>query len=111
MKGVVVSAMSDQTGIRKSVYLRKGKDQDIIEYIEPKMKYHDFSGIIRDLVRDGIRYRQGVVQQSMSVEMSDLVLQSNTRVLGRELQSFLQDTKLEDKAVTDTDLEDRLDSF
>lgn len=45
---------------RNALYLGE-RDNDICEYIAPLLTRYDFSSIVRDLIRDGIRYRQGAV--------------------------------------------------
>jgi len=47
---------------RNALYLG-AKDQDIVKYIEPLLDRYDFSSIVRELMRDGIKYRQGVTEQ------------------------------------------------
>jgi hypothetical protein len=45
---------------RHALYLGE-KDKDIVEYISPLLTRYDFSSVVRELIRDGIRYRQGAV--------------------------------------------------
>jgi hypothetical protein len=44
---------------RNALYLGE-RDKDIKEYISPLLNHYDFSSIVRDLIRDGIKYRRGV---------------------------------------------------
>lgn len=70
---------------RNALYLGE-KDKDIVEYISPLLNRYDFSSIVRELIRDGIRYRQrgvpgppqNVLQSSHSsqpVKLEGIVLQ------------------------------------
>jgi hypothetical protein len=86
------------TGIRRAIYFSKRKDKDILDFIEPMMERYDFSEIIRELVRDGIKYRVGQPEK---------VLQSNTP----PTSSPQININLKAKVVKDEDLESRLDNF
>jgi hypothetical protein len=83
---------------RRTLYLSPRKDTDIINYIEPLIPRSDFSTVIRELVRDGIKMRAGVVPAAPRN-----VLQSNT-------PSF-DNIKLDKKEVSKSELEDRLAKF
>jgi hypothetical protein len=82
---------------RNTLYLGE-RDKDIIDVVEPLLERYDFSSIIRELVRDGIKYRQGVVLQSNTfpVAPQEEVLQSNTHLIKK-------------KEISDDELEERLD--
>lgn len=86
---------------RRSLYLRERKDKDIINYVESMIDRHDFSDIVRDLMRDGIRFREG---EQMNV------LQSNTFTHTPFTESF-DDIKLEKKEVSEDDIKARMDGF
>ena len=68
---------------RNALYLG-AKDKDITDYINPLLTHYDFSSIVRELIRDGIRYRQGAVplpgnvlqssHLSPPITMGDIVL-------------------------------------
>jgi len=45
--------------MRKSVYLRDKMDDDILEVVKPLLKNHSFAHVMRELARDGIKYRKG----------------------------------------------------
>ena len=44
-------------GIRRPIYLSPTKDIDILKYIEPLEENYSFSSIIKELARDGIKFR------------------------------------------------------
>lgn len=96
------------TGIKRTMYLSIKKDKDIIDVITPLMENYDFSFIMRELARDGIKYRQGAAYQPLPVVMDDKVGQRHTPLAKMELAGNLLGSK---KEPTDTDLEDRLNSF
>lgn len=77
-----------------------------MDYIHPLLDRYDFSEIIRDLVRDGIKYRTEPKVMASPV-VGGTVLQSNTPAPAPSLQGI----KLGKAEVRDEDLEDRLDSF
>jgi hypothetical protein len=83
------------TGIRRTLYLSEKKDGDIIEFIEPMIVRYDFSTVIRELVRDGIKYRQGEAR---------MVLQSNTPAPQLNI-------KLKKREVDNDAFKDRMDNF
>lgn len=87
------------TGIRKSVYFSESKDGDILAYIKPLLETLDFSSIIRDLVRDGIRFRHNPVNSNVTQSMTP----TETKPI--------EHVELKAKDVSNIDLEDRLDSF
>jgi len=95
--------------IRRTLYLRPKKDQDIIDYLTPLIEMEDFSSIVRGLVRDGIQFRQQKQEIRPSAPYVPLnveprsVLQSNT-------QDF-SDIKLDKKEVGQEELDNRLDDF
>ncbi|AMQ66501.1 hypothetical protein BH753_gp019 [Bacillus phage Shbh1] len=106
-------------GKRKPLYLSEVTDKDILDYIKPLLGHYNFSLVIRELVRDGMRYREqgkGVGEPSSTLsshpshkqpEQSVHVLQSDTN----NLSSSLQNIELKAKEVSKEDIENRLDSF
>lgn len=86
------------TNNKRSLYISPTKDADIIEYIKPLLVRYDFSSVIRELVRDGIRFRS-----APQIPQSNYVAQSHT--------SPLVNIELKRKEISDDDLEDKLDSF
>lgn len=86
---------------RRSLYLRGRKDRDIIQYIESLMDKHDFTDIVRDLLRDGIAYRN---REQMNV------LQSNQITHTETTESF-DDIKLIKKEVSEDEIKERIDGF
>ncbi|AIW03579.1 hypothetical protein CPT_Moonbeam181 [Bacillus phage Moonbeam] len=91
--------------IRRTLYLRDKKDQDIIEYLEPLIEMEDFSSVVRGLIREGIKFRAGGATAQFvprNVETSP-VLQS------RNLD--FSDIKLTKKEVADEEIKARLDDF
>lgn len=90
------------TGTRKPLYLSEKKDKDILDYVEPMLDQYSFSAIIRELIRDGIKYREESKQQSQPVAQN-MVLQSNTPPLPK--------IELKSKQVSKDEIENRLDSF
>jgi len=96
---------------RNTLYLSPIRDSDIISYVSPLLYHYDFSQIIRDLVRDGIKYRKGEITKktetvSIQSHTSPIIQESNTTP-----KPSLKHIKLEKVEVNDKDLEDRLDSF
>lgn len=87
-------------GARRSLYLRPTKDKDLIDYITPLLTDFDFSVIVRDLMRDGMKYRLQPVSAAIQTRT---VTQSNT-------PDFSQ-VVLTKNEVSDSDLESRLDDF
>jgi hypothetical protein len=83
---------------RRTLYLSPKKDTDIIEYIKPLIPRSDFSTVIRELVRDGIKFRAGAVPAA-----SQNVIQS--------VNPSLKRVELKKKELSDADLEDRLSKF
>jgi hypothetical protein len=45
---------------RQSIYFSQKKDKDLVDFLEPLVTHYDFNMIAKDLMRDGIKYRQGV---------------------------------------------------
>lgn len=74
-------------GNRRPLYLSKDKDKDILEFIEPLLNKYNFSAAIRELVRDGIRYRKYIKNN---------VVQSHTD----KLHEPPQKAKLQSKGIT-----------
>jgi len=56
---------------RNALYLRD-RDKDIVDFIEPLLTRYDFSSIVRELIRDGIKYRQGIVSSQNVLQSSHL---------------------------------------
>ena len=100
----VLRKVAGKMGKRPSLYLRDKKDKDIIDYVTPLLDTEDFSSVIRGLVRDGIKYRQGV-RSAVSPTMSSNVevLQSQTPDLGG--------IELAKKEASDEEIKARLDDF
>ena len=91
--------------MRKSVYLRETMDDDILEAIKPLLKNHSFAHVMRELARDGLRYRAGT-----NKPVYEKVTQSN--IPEQPLPSSpLQDIQLNRKEVSNKDIESRLDGF
>jgi hypothetical protein len=84
---------------RTALYLGE-RDKDIIEYISPLLTHYDFSSIVRELIRDGIRYRQGVVPGP-----SLNVLQSYTPSQSQKIEGIV----LEEKELDLEDVGSKLD--
>lgn len=45
--------------MRKSLYISERLDRDLIEYMETNSFYDDFAREVKNLMRDGIKYRRG----------------------------------------------------
>jgi hypothetical protein len=86
-------------GIRKSLYLSPERDSDIIQFIQPLISHYDFSSVVRDLIRDGMKYRS----HSYGMSEEKKVLQS--------MHSSIESIPLGKKKVSDEDLSARLDNF
>ena len=103
-----MSTVRSKKNNRRTLYLSDRKDKDILEFIEPLMdERYDFSFVIRELVRDGIKYRMtptpAVSSAPAQVVPHESVIQSNPP----ELSNIV----LKKKELSDEDIEDRLDSF
>lgn len=85
------------SGIRRPIYLSPIKDADILKYVEPLEENYSFSSIMKDLARDGIRYR------AAPKNLENLVLQSHT------YPPVNIDLKRKEKS--DEELDDALDNF
>jgi hypothetical protein len=91
--------------IRRTLYLRDKKDQDIIAYLEPLIAAEDFSSVVRGLIREGIKFRVGAATTQFvprNVETSS-VRESNTL--------DFSDIKLDKKEASDEEIKARLDDF
>lgn len=89
--------MSQDNKKRRPVYLSPTKDADLINYIEPLEKKYSFSSIMKELARDGIKFR------SAPNNFQNPVILSNT--------SPPVNIELKRKEVTDEELENLLDDF
>ncbi|WP_226035632.1 hypothetical protein [Aquibacillus saliphilus] len=98
---------------RRTVYMSPSKDADLDNYIKQFEKRLTFSHIIKELARDGIKYRKlqksgRIVEEYVRPESGyDKVIQSNT---SKNEQDF-SNVKLEKKEVKKEELENRLDEF
>lgn len=45
--------------MRKSLYISERLDSDLIQYMEENNFYNDFAREVKNLMRDGIKYRRG----------------------------------------------------
>lgn len=92
---------------RRTLYLSDRKDKDILDYIQPLVGGRfDFSFVIRELVRDGIKYRSNPTAAAPPAPQAvyqESSIQSNT--------PDLSNIALQKKELSDEDIEDRLDSF
>ncbi|QZA70232.1 hypothetical protein 278BB001_81 [Bacillus phage 278BB001] len=103
-----MSTVRSKKNNRRTLYLSDRKDKDILDFIEPLVSdRYDFSFVIRELVRDGIKYRTAPTPAAASapaqVVQHENVIQSNPP----ELSNIV----LKKKELSDEDIEDRLDSF
>ncbi|GAA5351254.1 hypothetical protein SP3_00056 [Bacillus phage fHSPT3] len=101
-----MSTFKSRKNNRRTLYLSDKKDQDILQYIDPLIgERYDFSFVIRELVRDGIKYRSSPKAASPSPQVvhQENGIQSNPKELPK--------VELERKELSDKDIEDRLDSF
>lgn len=94
---------------RRPIYLSENKDRDILDYISPKLKKYSFSATIRELVRDGIKYRRSLNNpKSEQNEISNKnIIQSNTFCNNDELR----DIELKTIEISNDEIESRLDDF
>ncbi|QEG13660.1 hypothetical protein MARVELLAND_138 [Bacillus phage vB_BspM_MarvelLand] len=107
--------------MRQSLYLRETLDADILLVVEPLMQTASFAHVIRELVRDGIKYRE----LQKSGKMYDNRTQSNTpskpykpKASGVKYEKVpqsntkpLMNIKLEKKEVSNKEIESKLDNF
>ena len=94
---------------RNALYLGK-RDQDIVDYIKPLLSHYDFSSVVRDLIRDGIKYRKGMALQPSSLpskpsSSSQNVLQS----MNSSPTPSFEDIQLKEKELDLDDISDKLD--
>lgn len=87
---------------RQPIYFSDSKDADLIKYLSPLLKHKSFSQLIKELVRDGIKYRHNPKPEK--------VLQSITPNLHAE-NPPLQNIELRQKEISNDDIENRLDKF
>lgn len=91
--------------IRRTLYLRDRKDQDIIEYLEPLIEMEDFSSVVRGLIRDGIKFKsQGATVQYVPRNVETPSVRESNNL-------DFSDIKLDKKEVKDEEIKARLDDF
>lgn len=107
--------------MRQSLYLRERLDADILDVVEPLMKNASFAHVIRELIRDGIKYR---AMQKSGV-MYEKVTQSNTvskpykpKASGVKYENIpqsntkpLMNVQIKKKEMSKQDIESKLDAF
>lgn len=86
-------------GTRRPIYLSPTKDTDILDYIGPLEEKYSFSAIVKELMRDGIKFR------TAPNNFQNPVLQSNTS------PKVNIQLKHKEEEVNDDKLEDLLDNF
>ena len=91
--------------MRKSVYLRDKLDDDILEVVIPLLKNHSFAHVMRELARDGIRFRKGEKEVVYPKVIQSVIPEQSLP------SSPLQDIQLKRKEVSNEDIESRLDDF
>jgi hypothetical protein len=91
---------------RNALYLGE-KDKDIVEYISPLLKRYDFSSVVRELIRDGIKFRKGANVVVAPPTQNVNVLQSSHSSQAPQLD----DIKLEQKELDPNDISDKLDNL
>lgn len=95
--------------VRRTLYIRPVKDDDILNYLKPLLEREEFSLIVRELIRDGIKYRslsyKPPAQPSGNYEnlQNNVVIQSNT--------PDFSEVKLEKTEVDRDELDKRLNDF
>lgn len=87
---------------RRPIYFSQDKDRDIIDYISPLLEKYNFSLTIRELIRDGIKYRTKPKEHNNYRED-----RGSPTTRNRPLQGI----KLEEKEPSMGDIESRLDGF
>ncbi|APZ82633.1 hypothetical protein Goe24_01740 [Bacillus phage vB_BsuM-Goe24] len=93
---------------RRTLYLSDRKDKDILDYIQPLVgDRFDFSFVIRELVRDGIKYRSNPVAAAAPTAPQAVYQESSIQSNTPDLSNIA----LQKKELSDEDIEDRLDSF
>lgn len=107
--------------MRQSLYLRERLDADILDVVEPLMKHASFAHVIRELIRDGIKYRE----MQKSGTMYEKVTQSNTvskpykpKASGVKYENIpqsntkpLMNVQIKKKEMSKQDIESKLDAF
>lgn len=99
---------------RRSVYFRPVKDKDLNDYVNKLLQYHDFSEIARGLMRDGIKFREGI-HSNKHLSMSEPHINNNQN--SSESANIpsnptpIPDIKLNKIEVSEDVLKSRLDGF
>lgn len=100
---------------RRSVYFRKGKDKDLVKYINKLLDKHDFSEIARGLMRDGIKYRRIKHNNSTHTPTPEShyeIIKSTVPQAPKPVNHTpISDIELIKKEVSREDLSNRLDEF
>lgn len=100
---------------RKSVYFRKGKDKDLIKYINNLLEHQDFSEIARSLMRDGIKYRKKTHNNPTYIPTSNTCHKEDDFKVKQSSESTskpsINDIELVKKETPKEDLCNRLDNF
>lgn len=93
---------------RHSVYLRKNRDSDLIDYINKMLERHSFSEILRSLMRDGIKYRE--VKHDNTVRIYDTYTRQED--VKRDVNPLsLDDIKLGKIEMSEEELRNRFDGL
>ncbi|QIA28603.1 hypothetical protein [Phage f2b1] len=96
-------------GIRRTLYIRPTKDEDIMDYLKPLLEREEFSLIVRELIRDGIKYRSLSYNPPTQPSASPVHFQNNTGIQSNTPD--FSEIKLEKKEVDPEELDKRLDDF
>jgi hypothetical protein len=82
-------------GIRRPIYLSPTKDADILKYVGPLEEKYSFSSIVKELMRDGIKFRARPTEKFVPLSHTSPPV----------------NIQLKRKEVTDEELDDMLDNF
>lgn len=93
-------------GKRHSIYLRKGKDQDLINYIDSLLPSYDFATVARSLMRDGIKYRN-----PSKTPVENTTYPAAPTVISAEQETEIPPIKFDKTEVSKDELISRLDEF
>lgn len=98
---------------RVSMYFSPRKDKDIIDELEG-IEAGDYNFFIKNLIRDGIKYRKGSYNNSVTVSKSVSQAQSfQPQPLPSQPVSIgsLMDVEVEKKEISDEDFEKNFDEL
>jgi hypothetical protein len=99
---------SNSTQVRKSISFSKKRDKVLLDWIDKHDD--DFSYNTKELMKDGLRYRQ-LMQQSNPVTVPSMPLQSHVVVVNEEVNNNVSPTISTSSSIEKNDQWDELDDI